>query len=701
MDEDKLRSLLADVPLADENAKKRAVNLAVAEFNAAHSERIERKFQGPPLHSRLIGGHTDEKRRVSMFPRHRKLVYGGLVTASVALLAVTSAVYVAQEKASFEPASVGLGDIAASSESDRVRRQAAATEEGDALRAPPPTAEAPPEPPAGPTLAPPKRVPGEARERAELEFELAEIHKRSAQTKSNGGVSEGPAVETFTGAPPQAVLETGGLHLASSDHYRDAGRDRFEDFETSPLKRTAEAPVSTFSIDVDTASYSFVRRMLNSGVLPQKDAVRIEEMINYFDYAYPLPASREQPFEPSVALAPSPWAPDKLLMHIGIKGFDVAADEKPRSNLVFLIDVSGSMDAPDKLPLVKQSLKMLVDGLGPDDTVAIVVYAGAAGTVLEPTHTKERGRIIAALERLSAGGSTAGAEGIRQAYALAESQFEEDAVNRVILATDGDFNVGITNPRELQDFIERKRETGVYLSVLGFGQGNLNDRLMQRLAQNGNGAAAYIDTLNEARKVLLEEAASNLFPIARDVKIQVEFNPALVAEYRLIGYETRALRREDFNNDAVDAGDIGAGHTVTAIYEITPAGSGAALIDARRYGEVSKPEAKNEVNDGYAFLKIRYKLPGEKSSSLITRPITVADEVDEEGAGPLSRETAFAAAVAGFGQLLRGGRHTGDFTYDDVADLARKSKGDDEFGYRSEFIQLVRLAKIASGMTSR
>ena len=503
---------------------------------------------------------------------------------------------------------------------------------------------------------------------------------------------------------PRALSETESSSLGSSGHYRDAGRDRFEDFESSPVKRTAEAPVSTFSIDVDTASYSFVRRMLNSGVLPQKDAVRIEEMINYFDYAYPLPASREQPFEPSVALAPSPWAPDKLLMHIGIKGFDVAADEKPRSNLVFLIDVSGSMDAPDKLPLVKQSLKMLVDGLGPDDTVAIVVYAGAAGTVLEPTRAEERSKIIAALERLSAGGSTAGGEGIRQAYTLADSQFEEDAVNRVILATDGDFNVGIISPPELQDFIERKRETGVYLSVLGFGQGNLNDRLMQTLAQNGNGAAAYIDTLNEARKVLLEEASSNLFPIARDVKIQVEFNPALVAEYRLIGYETRALRREDFNNDAVDAGDIGAGHTVTAIYEITPAGSGAALIDERRYREASKPDTavpEGYFRDEYAFLKIRYKLPGEKSSSLITRPITVADAVDEEGAGQLSRDTAFAAAVAGFGQLLKGGRYTGDFTYDDVADLARKSKGDDEFGYRSEFIRLVRLAATASGMAAQ
>ncbi len=485
--------------------------------------------------------------------------------------------------------------------------------------------------------------------------------------------------------------------------FEATGRDQFADVEQNTVKRVADTPVSTFSIDVDTASYSFVRRMLNRGVLPQKNSVRIEELVNYFPYDYPTAATTERPFQPTVTVIPSPWNKGNKLIHIGIKGYDLERAEAPRSNLVFLLDVSGSMSAADKLPLVVNSMKLLLETLRPDDTVAIVVYAGAAGTVLEPTKVAEKQKILAALDRLRAGGSTAGAAGIRQAYALAEGNFDEKVVNRVILATDGDFNVGITNREELKGFVERKRKSGVFLSVLGFGQGNLNDHLMQTLAQNGNGVAAHIDTLNEARKVLVEEASSTLFPIAKDVKIQVEFNPKRVAEYRLIGYETRALKREDFNNDKVDAGDIGAGHTVTAIYEITPVG-GAQLIGDSRYQKTKPANQTTDASDlagEYAFLKIRYKQPDAEVSRLISTPITASDEIAGDGEGASARqlrEARWATAVAAFGQLLKGGKYTGRFSYEDVIVMARAAKGEDEFGYRAEFINLVRLAGSASAL---
>ncbi|HSF95144.1 MAG TPA: VWA domain-containing protein [Thermohalobaculum sp.] len=506
---------------------------------------------------------------------------------------------------------------------------------------------------------------------------------------------EAPAMQSLADAPAEQFRAAGQIKadIQGQPTYQDQGRDRFAEIEANPVKVTAEEPVSTFSIDVDTASYSFMRRSLMQGVLPQKDAVRVEEMINYFPYDYPLPEGRETPFRADVQVMPTPWNAGTQLMRIGIQGYALADSEKPRSNLVFLIDSSGSMNAPDKLPLLVNSFRLLLDSLDPDDTVSIVVYAGAAGTVLEPTKVSESGKILAALDNLHAGGSTAGAEGIRQAYRLAESGFDPAGVNRVILATDGDFNVGITDLDELKGFVERKRETGVFLSVLGFGQGNLNDELMQALAQNGNGQAAYIDTLSEARKALVEEAGSTLFPIAKDVKIQIEFNPAAVAEYRLIGYETRMLRREDFNNDKVDAGEIGSGHRVTALYEITPAGSAARVVDDLRYQAAAPHEANPSE---YAFLKIRYKAPDGDTSTLITTPVTraMAVEPDEDRA----RETRFAAAVAGFGQLLRGGRHMGDYSYDDVVALAQGAKGDDPFGYRAEFVNLVRLAKSAAAL---
>ncbi len=465
--------------------------------------------------------------------------------------------------------------------------------------------------------------------------------------------------------------------------------DRVQRFDTNPVKRVADDPVSTFSIDVDTASYAMVRRSLKDGALPDPDSVRVEEMINYFPYDWKGPQSRETPFNTTITVTPTPWNQNTKLMHIGIKGYDVVPAEKPRANLVFLIDVSGSMDEPDKLPLLKSAFHMLVGKLDPKDKVSIVTYAGNAGTVLEPTEVKDKAKIFDALNRLEAGGSTAGEAGIKEAYRLAKANFVKDGVNRVMLATDGDFNVGQSSDDELKTLIEDERKSGVFLSVFGFGEGNYNDEMMQVLAQNGNGTAAYIDTLAEAEKTLVQEATSTLFPIAKDVKIQVEFNPATVAEYRLIGYETRALKREDFNNDRIDAGEIGSGHTVTAIYEITPKNSPAVLTDDLRYAKPNAATADTKAeSDEYAFFKIRYKLPNEDVSKLITMPVTKANEVSAAA----SDDVRFSTAVAAFGQKLRGTDSLASYSYADIARLGAGSRGDDAFGYRSEFLSLVRLA---------
>ena len=468
-------------------------------------------------------------------------------------------------------------------------------------------------------------------------------------------------------------------------------RDRFEAVEENTVKQASVDPVSTFSIDVDTASYSFSRRMINEGRLPTPDAVRLEEWVNYFDYDYTAPASPDTPFSTGVTVVESPWTAGNKLVHIGIKGYQVDASSRPRANLVFLLDVSGSMGAPDKLPLLQQSLSMMVKDMHPEDSVAIVVYAGASGVVLPPTAVKDRTAITQALSRLKAGGSTAGGEGIQLAYQLAEQHFDEKAINRVILATDGDFNVGVTDPRSLEALVSRQREKGIYLSVLGFGQGNYNDHLMQTLAQNGNGVAAYIDNLNEARKVLVTESTSSLFTIAEDVKIQVEFNPATVQEYRLLGYETRALQREDFNNDSVDAGEIGAGHTVTALYEITPVGE-PPLIDASRYGKQSEAGAEGGGHDEYAFIKLRYKRPGESRSQRLQTPVPVSQRSVD---GEARQEVEFAVAVAGAAQLIRGSKFSGGWTLQDAIALAQKNRGEDPYGYRSEFVQLLRQASVS------
>jgi Ca-activated chloride channel family protein len=496
-------------------------------------------------------------------------------------------------------------------------------------------------------------------------------------------------------APPPPPPPAPGMYVPQnwSLPYHDVGRDKFSSVAENAFKIVREEPVSTFSIDVDTASYSWVRASLNQNVLPQPDSVRSEEMINYFRYDYAPPRSAEQPFSTNVAVFPSPWAEGRKLVRIGIKGYEISRSTRPHANLVFLIDTSGSMNEPNKLPLVKQSLELLLGELAPTDTVAIVTYAGVAGTALEPTPASDKLKIEHVIDSLGAAGSTAGAEGIRQAYALAEANLDPRGVNRVILATDGDFNVGITNQEELKGYIERERGKGVFLSVLGFGMGNYNDAMMQTLAQNGNGAAAYIDTLAEARKTLVEEAGSTLFPIAKDVKIQVEFNPATVSEYRLIGYETRALNRDDFNNDKVDAGDVGSGQSVTALYEIVPAG-GPRTMDALRYSAAARPVTGS--GGEYGFIKIRYKLPKSDTSRLISTPIDQRSEYASFAAAPV--DARFAAAVAGFAEMLRGGKYSGTLSYDDVVRMANGSRGRDEFGYRAEFVQMVRAAKAARTM---
>lgn len=461
--------------------------------------------------------------------------------------------------------------------------------------------------------------------------------------------------------------------------------ESFANADANPVKITGDDPVSTFSIDVDTASYSVMRSSLMIGYLPDPVSVRVEEMINYFPYDYPAPDANEAPFKPTVTVFPTPWNEATQLVHIGIQGQMPALEDRPALNLVFLIDTSASMETPNKLPLLIQSFRLMLSELNEDDEVSIVTYAGSAGQVLEPTRVKDKAKIMAALTRVSAGGSTAGQQGLQQAYAVAKEMRSDGEISRIILATDGDFNVGISNPEQLKDYISKKRDSGTYLSVLGFGRGNLDDATMQALAQNGNGTAAYIDTLSEAQKVLVDQLGGALFPIANDVKIQVEFNPAMIAEYRLIGYETRALAREDFNNDKVDAGEIGAGHNVTAIYEITPVGSDAILNDTLRY----QPAAETDGTGELGFLKLRYKTPGEDVSQLLSTPITA-------GMGEVSNDIRFSAAIAGYGQLLSGGKYLQDWGYDALITLANETKGEDAYGYRSEAIKLMRLAKSLS-----
>ena len=453
----------------------------------------------------------------------------------------------------------------------------------------------------------------------------------------------------------------------------------------------ADAPLSTFSVDVDTASYSNTRRFLSYGQLPPADAVRIEELINYFQYDYAEPASAE-PFSVTAEVGPCPWQTDNRLVHVGIQGKHIELQEIPQRNLVFLVDVSGSMSSPDKLGLLKDGLLMLADQLRESDRVAIVVYAGASGVVLQPTNDKAE--IKKALRRLEAGGSTAGAAGLELAYQVAEEHFVKGAVNRVILASDGDFNVGPSSQGELVDMIEDKRKSGVFLSVLGFGTGNLNDAMMEQIADHGNGNYSYIDSKKEAHRVLVEQASSTLVPIAKDVKLQVEFNPAVVEAYRLVGYENRLLDDEDFNDDQKDAGEIGAGHTVTALYEIVPAGTGKVgpKVDDLKYQEEAQPEAQPNL-DETMHVKIRYKAPDGDQSRLLEFPVGA----EVRPMAKTSDDFRFSAAVAAFGMLLRDSDHRGNATFDDVSKLARGAMGQDKDGTRHEFIDLVAKAAALRG----
>ncbi len=467
-------------------------------------------------------------------------------------------------------------------------------------------------------------------------------------------------------------------------------REQYGRIVENPVKQVAESPVSTFSIDVDTGSYANVRRMLNEGRLPPADAVRVEEMINYFPYAYALPAS-DAPFTVHTEIAPAPWNRNHHVLRIGIKGQDVAKTRLPPANLVFLVDVSGSMQPAERLPLLKSALKLLINQLRPQDRVSLVTYASGTQVVLEPTSGAQKARITAALDNLQAGGSTAGAAGIVLAYNMAAQGYIKGGINRILLATDGDFNVGLTSFDALKNMVEEKRKSDVSLSTLGFGVGNYNEKLMEQLADAGNGNYSYIDTLNEGQKVLVNEMTSTLATIAKDVKIQVEFNPAVVSEYRLVGYENRVLHREDFNNDKVDAGEVGAGHTVTAIYELTLNGH-AGSVDPLRYGK-DKASATDKSGE-LAFLRLRYKEPDGETSKLIEWPLhrkDVKSSFDEA-----SGEFRFAAAVAAFGQQMRGGKHTGAMGYAQIAKIAAESRGADTFGYRGEFLRLVNLAESLS-----
>ena len=519
-----------------------------------------------------------------------------------------------------------------------------------------------------------------------------------------GIASEGDAVMHVTYADlasaPQAAMAQKLRSVAIQDQWQPPltstpahSHETYASLTHNATIQTSTQPVSTFSVDVDTGAYSNVRRFLQNGQLPPEESVRVEELLNYFSYAYAEAGDADVPFSVTTEVGQTPWNDKTHLLHIGLKGYVPPITQTTAANLVFLIDVSGSMNSPDKLGLLKSSISLLSHELTEQDTVSIVVYAGSSGTVLEPTPGNQHGKIDQALARLAAGGSTNGAQGIELAYQLASEHFHENGINRVILATDGDFNVGISDVETLIRLISRKRESGVALTTLGFGTGNYNDHLMEQLADAGNGSYAYIDTLGEARKVLVDEMQATLLTIASDVKIQVEFNPSVVSEYRLIGYSNRALANEDFNNDRVDAGEIGAGHTVTALYEVALSGNGGEKYSASRYAQSQKSTIYGTQADPrsreIAQISLRYKLPEEPDSQLITH---IVDLTDPEQHAPLSDDFLFSASVAAFGQLLQDDDRLASFNYQDTRALAAGALGDDPFGYRAEYLRLVDLA---------
>ncbi|GAA0852699.1 YfbK domain-containing protein [Aliiglaciecola litoralis] len=512
--------------------------------------------------------------------------------------------------------------------------------------------------------------------------------KIAKQQSSQGEIAQSLASDLIETPTFNKLIETPTLMApAARMHDNPTYTEQYHHTPENGVFTPHTNPLSTFSIDVDTASYSNVRRMLNQGYLPPADAVRIEELVNYFDYQYQLAPDNSHPFAIDTQLAVSPWDKHRVLMRIGIKAPKPEASSSTAKNLVFLLDVSGSMNSSDKLPLVKRALSMLTQQLSENDRVAIVVYAGASGVVLEPTSGNNKVKIEQALLQLSAGGSTNGGQGIELAYKLAAQSFQKGGVNRVILATDGDFNVGMVDHNQLIELVERQRSKGIELTTLGFGQGNFNDHLMEQLANKGNGNYAYIDSLSEARKVLVEELEATLQSVARDVKIQVEFNPDTVAEYRLIGYDNRALNSEDFNNDKVDAGEIGAGHTVTAFYELVLQGS-ATQVDPLRYQAQATPS--KSAGDELAFVKLRYKPIDSDTSQLISH--AVAQSQITEFAQQNS-DFKFATAVVGFAQILKNSQYSSKFDLDSILTLANQNKGLDDYGYRAEFVSLIRMTK--------
>ena len=698
-----LRAALKRAPASDPEARTRALALAMENFD---------RLQGSAEASRHKEDRpgADAPRQAGFFGGVRQMMK--FLSSKPALLATTSAAALVVGVAIFLPLGnipgIGGGTLgvtgAVSPGGDIPAQNAPAPEpaltassqpeiagEEPVVTAPEPAPQAAakiaadevPAQDGSPKPAPQPENPGpEAAARAAKEAAPGDRAEYAAEASS--------ADEMLMEAPSQPMNEarlrvSNGIMPAGDMAYLPAPAPATEDYANAaanPVRVTVEEPVSTFSTDIDTASWSVIRSTLNAGMLPAPDQVRVEEMVNYFPYAYAAPEGGEA-FATTIAVMPTPWNPDTRLVTIGLQGALPEIAARPALNLVFLVDTSGSMQDMNKLPLLKQSLALMLPELRPEDQVAIVAYAGSAGTVLEPTPAGERDKILSALDSLSAGGSTAGAEGLELAYQLAAKMAGDGEVSRILLATDGDFNVGVSDPDGLEAYVAKKRAGGTYLSVLGLGRGNLDDAVMQALSQNGNGTASYIDSLSEARKVLVDQLTGALFPIADDVKVQVEWNPAQVAEYRLIGYETRALAREDFNNDKVDAGEIGAGLQVTAIYEVTAPGSAGLKNDPLRYG--SSGAVTGGGSDEMGFLRLRWKEPGESISQLKETPIT--------GMEPASDETRFAAAIAGFGQLLQGSPYTGDWSYGDAIKLALAARGEDDFGYRIEAVTLMRLAQ--------
>lgn len=528
---------------------------------------------------------------------------------------------------------------------------------------------APPPPPPPPPSAPPPPVAPAAH--------VAELRVSGSRVPAaESAYVVGPSLARPVERPPSGVL-------------RDT--ERYPDAPPNPVRRVADEPVSTFSIDVDTASYSNVRRFIDEGRLPPADAVRVEEMINYFDYGYERPRSASEPFAITTAVAASPWAEGRQIVHVALQGYELPESQRRPLNLTFMVDVSGSMQSPDKLDLAKRSMNLIIDRLRPQDRVAVTYYASDVGTAVGPTPGDQKLKLRCAVEALNSGGSTAGAQGMVNAYRQAEAAFGRDKVNRILMFTDGDFNVGVTEDQRLEDYVAAKRETGIYLSVYGYGRGNYQDARMQAIAQAGNGTAAYVDNLGEARRLFGPAFDRGAFPIADDVKIQVEFNPARVSEYRLIGYETRMLNEEDFANDRVDAGEVGSGASVTALYEITPVG-GPSQIPDRRYDQNRIGTGGGDPTGEVGFVQVRYKLPGERDSRLMQLVVS------NNGAGRVSAQppesTRWALAVAAFGQKLRNDPWmAAGYGWDDILAQAQGARGEDPYGERADFVQLVRAAR--------